>query len=110
MNEIPNNQEPREETAQDAPPEAPAHELRVRDGKKGMLFCVTITYYAGDHRQELKLKEFRNLYWDEWLTIRQDIFVIGFSFRESPGRYRLVAPGNVHEVFCDRQNGYFSPF
>ncbi len=89
---------------------SPPDDERKRDGKKGILWTIEITYFAGDHKQELKKRDVRNLYWSEVLKFREDVFIIGFLIMEAPGRYRLVAPANVHEVFFHRQNGYFSVY
>lgn len=91
-------------------PETPEHERRISEGRQGKLFCVEVTYHAGDHREELKRKVFKNMFWHEVLDFRNDLPVVGMMYRESPGRYRLVLPQNIHEVYIDRQNGYFSVF
>jgi hypothetical protein len=84
----------------------PTMEMRVKDGRKGMLFSVEMLYTDPRAHGELKRKEFKNLYWDEVVDIRHDCFKIGVMFGTSPNQWVLISPHRIEHVDVKRQNNF----
>lgn len=103
MSNQPNNQPEKK-------PATPDHEQRQRDGKRGVLWSIQVSFYDGDHNQEIKHRVIRNLYWHEIERFRYDCFAIGFIIHMDPGHIKLVNPADINKVDFFRQKGYFSDY
>lgn len=95
-----------EKPAAATPPGRPTQEQRRKDGRKGILFAIEMLYIDPRNPQELKRKQFRNMYWDEVMDFRYDCFKIGVMVGSSPNQWFLVAPHNIEHIEVERQVAY----
>ena len=81
----------------------PEHAARMAAGKAGKLFRIEVLYFED---QAVKKVEICNRYWEEVKGFRMDVYDIGVMLPIHPGKWRVVSPADIKDIYVYRQNGY----
>lgn len=85
--------------------ETPDMVKRRTAGNEGKLWCIKIACKFGTSiRHWVRI----NLYYDELLKIREDIFIYGVMIPEDPGHFTIIPPWDLFEIKAEKQKSNLS--
>jgi hypothetical protein len=75
-------------------------------GAEGKLWAIEVTYREGNITHRLQNNNFT---WAECGEFREVCYVRGALYQVDPGRWRVISPYDILDIFLIRQNKFMKP-